>query len=133
MLLVASLGFQPTIGKDTRSHYNIEGRVGTIHTLYSVRWAINPERAHAEGTENHIWGRIKSVASGRESVEVFNLSVAEDESYIADGIVVHNCTNHSVAKGHKRKGQGQLELWEMEEPDLAAEAEERSRCTMWTP
>ncbi len=43
------------------------------------------------------------------------------------------CTNHSIAKGHKRKEQGQLELWETEEPELAAEAEERSRCTMWTP
>lgn len=41
------------------------------------------------------------------------------------------CTSHSVAKGHKRKGQG-AGLWD-EEPDLAAEAEERSRCTMWTP
>ncbi len=43
------------------------------------------------------------------------------------------CTNHSIAKGHRRKGQGQLELWDTEEPDLTAEAEERSRCTMWTP
>jgi DNA (cytosine-5)-methyltransferase 1 len=43
------------------------------------------------------------------------------------------CTSHSLAKGHKRKGQGQAELWETEGSDLTAEAEERSRCTMWTP
>lgn len=42
------------------------------------------------------------------------------------------CTSHTIAKGRKRTGQGQLELWD-EGPDLAAEAEERSRCTMWTP
>lgn len=42
------------------------------------------------------------------------------------------CTSHTIAKGHKRTGQGQLGLWD-EGPDLAAEAEERSRCTMWTP
>ena len=42
------------------------------------------------------------------------------------------CTSHSLAKGRKRKEQG-AGLWDTGEPDLAAEAEERSRCTMWTP
>ncbi len=31
--------------------------------------------------------------------EVFNLSVEEDESYVADGLIVHNCTHHSKARG----------------------------------
>jgi DNA (cytosine-5)-methyltransferase 1 len=43
------------------------------------------------------------------------------------------CTAHTLAKGRKRTNQGQAELWENGEPDLEAEAEERSRCTMWTP
>jgi DNA (cytosine-5)-methyltransferase 1 len=30
---------------------------------------------------------------------VYNLSVSEDESYVADGIVVHNCVHHSNARG----------------------------------
>jgi DNA (cytosine-5)-methyltransferase 1 len=38
----------------------------------------------------------------------------------------------TLAKGKKRTGQGQLSLWE-EGPNLEKEAEERSRCTMWTP
>lgn len=42
------------------------------------------------------------------------------------------CTAHSLARGQKRKGQGQLELWETE-PDPGAEADDRSRCTMYTP
>ncbi len=40
------------------------------------------------------------------------------------------CTNHSLSKGQKRKGQGQGELWEQHAPNPA---EERSRCTMWDP
>ena len=32
---------------------------------------------------------------------VFNISVEDDESYIADGIVVHNCKHFSKAKGGK--------------------------------
>ncbi len=43
------------------------------------------------------------------------------------------CTSHSISKGRKRTGQAQLKLWETGEPDLEAETEERSRCTMWTP
>lgn len=43
------------------------------------------------------------------------------------------CTSHTLAKGRKRAGQNQPELWDAGEPDLEAEAEERSRCTMWTP
>lgn len=40
------------------------------------------------------------------------------------------CTNHSLAKGRVRKGQGQPGLWESKAPDPS---EERSRCTMWDP
>ncbi|MBO0795113.1 MAG: DNA cytosine methyltransferase, partial [Ktedonobacteraceae bacterium] len=43
------------------------------------------------------------------------------------------CTSHSLAKGRQRKLQGQPSLWDTGEPDLTTEAEERSRCTMWTP
>src|SRR5436305_8187105 len=42
------------------------------------------------------------------------------------------CTSHTLAKGRKRTEQAQLELW-AGEPDEDSEAEERSRCTMWTP
>jgi DNA (cytosine-5)-methyltransferase 1 len=42
------------------------------------------------------------------------------------------CTAQSIAKGCKRREQGQLPLWD-EGASLEAEAEERSRCTMWTP
>ena len=38
------------------------------------------------------------------------------------------CTNHSLAKGRKRLGQGQLSF---DEKPLPVEAEERSRATMW--
>ena len=40
------------------------------------------------------------------------------------------CTSHSLARGRRRKGQGQTELWKTSAPDPC---EERSRCTMWDP
>jgi DNA (cytosine-5)-methyltransferase 1 len=66
------------------------------------------------------------VVDGRKTVKVFNLSVVDDESYVADGQVVHNCTNQSVAKG-RRRPTGQIALFG-DKPDPGAE---RSRATMW--
>jgi DNA (cytosine-5)-methyltransferase 1 len=45
------------------------------------------------------------------------------------------CTAHSLSKGRKRKGLGQpcLDGFSDGMSDLGAEAEERSRATMWTP
>ncbi len=43
------------------------------------------------------------------------------------------CTAHTLAKGKSRSNQGQLSFWDTEGPDMTTEAEERSRCTMWTP
>ena len=40
------------------------------------------------------------------------------------------CTSHSLAKGRQRKYEGQPGLWESRAPNAA---EERSRCTMYTP
>jgi DNA (cytosine-5)-methyltransferase 1 len=43
------------------------------------------------------------------------------------------CTSHTLAKGRSRMGQAQPDLWDDGDPDPGWEAEERSRCTMWTP
>ena len=57
-----------------------------------------------------------------------------DRFYGTDILIASpECTSHTLAKGKKRTGQGQLSLWKEEGPDLEKEAEERSRCTMWTP
>lgn len=56
-----------------------------------------------------------------------------DRFYGTDILIASpECTSHTLAKGKKRTEQGQLSLWE-EGPNLEKEAEERSRCTMWTP
>jgi len=60
-------------------------------------------------TDLHGWGLVRSVeAAGR--ARVYNLAVEEDESYTADGIVVHNCQPFSAAG----KGEGfadERHLW----------------------
>ncbi|WP_281954316.1 hypothetical protein, partial [Pseudophaeobacter arcticus] len=38
------------------------------------------------------WGHVRLMQRGLEGAEVFNLSVEDDESYVANGVIVHNCT-----------------------------------------
>jgi site-specific DNA-cytosine methylase len=42
------------------------------------------------------WKRVTSIADDGVDT-VFNISVEEDESYCADGAIVHNCQDHSLA------------------------------------
>lgn len=43
------------------------------------------------------WHKVTSIVSTGETKTVYNISVEDDESYIADSIVVHNCQDLSVA------------------------------------
>lgn len=59
-----------------------------------------------EGVDGHaelITESITAVSKGKYRGLVFNLTVAQDESYIANGIVVHNC---ACALVHVPKGHG---------------------------
>lgn len=128
-MLAESLGYRSSMHcYDQSRSNNIEGRIVNVRDIWVVKWENNKSEREAFSDGQHAWSLVKSIQPGRSNIDVYNLSVDEDESYTVDGIVVHNCTNHSLAKGVKRKGQAQ--------PDLFGEykidpAEERSRATMW--
>lgn len=67
---------------------------------YDLAPITGPERA--EGTAELITESLTDITTGQYTGLVFNLTVAEDESYIANGMVVHNCacTLVHVPKGH---------------------------------
>ncbi len=129
-LLAESLGHRTSMTMDKRVEYVIEGRRGVARPQYSIFWqrehspSRSPE-AFEEGV--HAWSRVRSVTPGRSQVTVYNIEVAEDHSYVLDGIVVKNCTWHSPAGGRKRL-RAELDLFDDYVPDAAGE---RSRATMW--
>ena len=127
-LLAQSLGYSVVIGKYAQHSLQIEGRKVNGRDVYVVRWR-DAERVTTYKDELHEWAPVRAVEPGSPGVVVYNLSVADDESYVADGVVVHNCTTHSPAGGRKRKNQGQLNLFEASEYDPSVE---RSRATAWT-
>jgi DNA (cytosine-5)-methyltransferase 1 len=73
----------------------IEGREVNQRLHYQVVVPPRNRSAFIEG--NTGWKLVrKAFLSG--PAQVYNLSVAEDETYTADGCVVHNCQDYSVAK-----------------------------------
>jgi len=100
-LLAESLGHRVAVHKTTQHCNTIEGRQVNVQDVYRVMWVKDRKHEYARSIDGHSWGRVKSVEDGRQQVIVYNLSVEDDESYVADGIVVHNCTHHSNARGGK--------------------------------
>ena len=79
----------------------IEGRTVNQKDYYTVELAKGKKRRHLSDNL-HGWYRVRSVTPTHEVKPVYNLTVEEDNSYIADGIVVHNCQDLSIAG--KREG-----------------------------
>lgn len=127
-LVAESLGMRTSFGLYTHAAGQIEGRCYPSYDMWMAAWELNGSQRTAFSDELHSWLLVKSISTGRKSVKVYNLSVFEDESYVVDGIVVHNCTNHTLAKGKQRKNINQIDLWGNDKVDPS---EERSRATMW--
>jgi IMP dehydrogenase len=47
--------------------------------------------------DQYVYVTVKDVAVNQESLQVYNLEVEEDESYVAGRIAVHNCTTRVVS------------------------------------
>ncbi|MGW2074223.1 DNA cytosine methyltransferase [Streptomyces sp. NPDC001953] len=104
-MLANSLGHVANLsGPRTRKGVRrIEGRVLNERPQWNVNWITDgPKHSFHVDQDGYRWAPVKSVEPTGRTVEVFNLSVADDESYMADGAMSHNCTQWSVAKGKKR-------------------------------
>lgn len=111
-LLAESLGNRTSLHRAPQHASVIEGRRVDVHDVYRVMWVADPKRDYAHEIERKTWGLVKSVEPCRKNVEVYNLSVEDDESYIVEGIVVHNCTHHSIARGGRpMSDQSRASAW----------------------
>lgn len=63
----------------------------------------NTERSGGVNDGRHAWGLVRSATTTGQQRMTYNLEVKDDNSYIADGIVVHNCQPFSAAG--KQKGR----------------------------
>lgn len=65
--------------------------------MLGMRWAYVDGSRHNE----FVWLSVKSVKDIHTTCPVYNIEVEEDNSYVAENIVVHNCQNLSVAGNRK--------------------------------
>ena len=97
-LLAESLGYTTSISFCKRnSKCVIQGRTVNQHDTYSIHIIKSTTRVTGMYYETHRWYLCRSATPTGIKKTVYNLSVDEDESYIADSIVVHNCQSLSVA------------------------------------
>lgn len=105
--LAGSLGYTVAVYSGANSS-TIEGRAVNALPYYRLRWRVAPHPAHRQTVrEGHLeWAPIREREDGvAQDVEVFNIGVAEDESYVVEGVTVHNCKHHSKAKGGEPRDQ----------------------------
>ena len=90
-------GYSTTVFRTVPCEYRmIEGRKVTQKPCYMVVFSRNASRPHLTDAA-HAWYRVRSAEPTGEVKTVYNLTVEDDNSYVADGIVVHNCQNLSIA------------------------------------
>ncbi len=96
-LLAASIGMASTecLMQMNRDHACIEGRTVNERPGYQV--TVYSQSRSAFAKDDMMWGRVRSVRPTGNTETVFNFEVEEDNSYVADGIVVHNCQSFSIA------------------------------------
>jgi len=100
--LLNSLG-KTVIVHLTKNSTVIEGRHVNARMIYMLRWRESVDDDHRQTFQEDglEWCPIRSQEDLCVESDVFNIGVEEDESYIVEGIVVHNCKHFSKAKGGK--------------------------------
>lgn len=105
--LACSLGFTVTVYSATNNG-TIEGRQVNTLPVWKVKWRPALHELHRQTVrEDHLeFTPIREVEHDvAADVQVFNIGVEDDESYVVEGIVVHNCKHFSKAKGGKPREQ----------------------------
>ena len=116
---VAKVYHRPSsIKKTTKKKINkFDGRVVYQYDEYTIAWEeCDSEQDKAFYEDGAIWYPINSVEPLNESQIVYNMEVADDHTYTANGAIVHNCQDISTA-GQQRgiaEGSGTRSsiLWE---------------------
>lgn len=99
--LAVSCGYASSVGHFRRPETcEIEGRIVNQSDTYTVTFSPSNRMSFYEGGNR--WQRVRSVEPTGEIDTVYDLEIEEDHSYVADGIVVHNCQPYSQTG--KRQG-----------------------------
>ena len=106
-MLGMTLGYSVTLKKHTPNPFGvIEGRTINQSPIYQLRYTKTEKMSFVSTIYRS--GCIRNIQEIRDPQQVYCLTVEDDESFIADGIVVHNCKSYSQANANK--GEQQLDI-----------------------
>lgn len=93
--LLRGLGYYPLISREAREGLSsIQGREVYVHDRYEVNFSYDKKSTFMRTDKNDdglIWTTVRKKKEDIEPYEVFNLTVANSHTYVANGAVVHNC------------------------------------------
>jgi len=101
--LVATMGYSPMIYLNETPNRIIEERMVNAKPCYKVKWRRSIVESHRQTfvADDILWAPIRSAQETGNRKLFYNISVEEDESYVAEGVIVHNCKHFSKARGGK--------------------------------
>lgn len=106
----------------------IEGRIVNQKDTYQLCWkATNCKQDKSFYEDGYIWSPVTKVCKENSNELVYNLEVEKDNSYMVQGVIVHNCQDFSVS------GKGAGSMWkcldcETEYNPLTVHYSKRDRC-----
>ena len=131
-LLLTSLGYYATVRHARPARRDvIQQRTIRQHPHWTVTaYRCLSRRPKHRDAEGYRWVKANGTVKPGETATVYNMTVDEDHTYVADGMVVHNCINHTQANSTKAYEQ-RLTLFDLDDPDFDARVtrSERDRAT----
>ena len=78
----------------------VDNRKESYNDVYNLQFSPNAKNQIV--IDDHICVDIKSVTRDQRDIEVFNIEVADDNSYTVNNVIVHNCQD--ISQAGKQKG-----------------------------
>lgn len=75
----------------------IEGRTVNQKPYYTLQFKLNQVKTSYDNYDGAIWYPVNEIKKINELHDVYNLEVENNHTYTANGVVVHNCQDISVA------------------------------------
>lgn len=84
----------------------IENRIVNQNDYYYLRFCLNPKNTSYFFENDYLWLPVKSVENTGKLEEVYDIEVETDHSFTANGVIVHNCQDFSLAGLQKGGDKG---------------------------
>lgn len=115
--IAQALGLRPVL---RQSEPSMNRHAKTRQTRWEMKYGSQADNWRVEQDDTHVWRKVRSLEQEDFSGWVFNFEVEGDNSYVAEGVGVHNCVSFGWGRGvqdlllaqiARKRQTGQDEQW----------------------